>query len=194
MWLFFNSSVIRNIFITVYVFTAVFLPHHNIHILSNDENNQDLKLERDSFKTLNCIAQRCVLLLMFPFFRWENRKAVQFNNKIYYVRWELRKISRSDVIVSKRFIVLMFSFLTFPACFYTQIIFFNLNSNWSTFLNVRNLQEPVKKAFCYQKLFWNCLKKMFKCSQKFCKFSTFSLDFFSITRTIFSHSVSEQFW
>ena len=131
---------------------------------------------------------------MFPFFRWENRKAVQFNNKIYYVRWELRKISRSDVIVSKRFIVLMFSFLTFPACFYTQIIFFNLNSNWSTFLNVRNLQEPVKKAFCYQKLFWNFLKKLFKCSQKFCKFSNSSFDFFSITRTIFSHSVSEQFW
>ena len=39
--------------------------------------------------------------------------------------------------------------------------------------------------------------KLFKWSQKSCKFSAFSLEFqknFSITRTIFSHSTSEQFW
>ena len=38
-------------------------------------------------------------------------------------------------------------FLTFPACS-------NLNSNCSNSLDMRNLQEQVKKTFCYQKLFW----------------------------------------
>ena len=30
----------------------------------------------------------------------------------------------------------------------------NLNSNCSNLLDMRNLQEQVKKAFCYQKMFW----------------------------------------
>ena len=34
------------------------------------------------------------------------------------------------------------------------IIFSNLNSNCSNLWGMRNLQEQVKKAFCYQKLFW----------------------------------------
>ena len=33
-------------------------------------------------------------------------------------------------------------------------IFFNLNCNCSTLLDMRNLQEHVKKAFCCQELFW----------------------------------------
>ena len=45
-------------------------------------------------------------------------------------------------------------FLTFPACFKIPIIFSSLNSNCSNLLDMRNLQEQVKKAFCYQKLFW----------------------------------------
>ena len=45
-------------------------------------------------------------------------------------------------------------FLTFPACFWIPIIFSNLNYNCSNLLDMRNLQEQVKKAFCYQKLFW----------------------------------------
>ena len=43
---------------------------------------------------------------------------------------------------------------------------------------------------------FHCLYKLFQWSQKNCKFSSFSLEFqkfFSITRTIFSHSRSEQF-
>ena len=32
--------------------------------------------------------------------------------------------------------------------------FSNLNTNCSNLLHLRNLQEQVKKAFCYQKLFW----------------------------------------
>ena len=34
------------------------------------------------------------------------------------------------------------------------MIFSNLISNCSNVLDLRNLQEQVKKAFCYQKLFW----------------------------------------
>ena len=45
-------------------------------------------------------------------------------------------------------------FLTFPAYFLIPIIFYNLKSNCPNFLDLRNLQEQVKKAFCYQKLFW----------------------------------------
>ena len=44
-------------------------------------------------------------------------------------------------------------FLTFPACFYIPVCFSNLNSNCSILFDLRNLQEQVKKAFCYQKLF-----------------------------------------
>ena len=45
------------------------------------------------------------------------------------------------------------SFLTFPACFLIPIIFSNWNSNCSNLLDMRNLKEQVKKAFCYPKLF-----------------------------------------
>ena len=44
---------------------------------------------------------------------------------------------------------------------------------------------------------FHCLKKLFWWSKKFCKISAFSLKFpkfFSITKTIFPHSKSEQFW
>jgi hypothetical protein len=34
------------------------------------------------------------------------------------------------------------------------MIFSNSNSNCSNWLDLRILQEQVKKAFCYQKLFW----------------------------------------
>ena len=37
-------------------------------------------------------------------------------------------------------------FLTFHACFKNPIIFSNLNSNWSNLLDLRNLQEEVKKS------------------------------------------------
>ena len=36
----------------------------------------------------------------------------------------------------------------------SQYFFFNFNSNCYNLLDMRNLQEQVKKAFCYQKLFW----------------------------------------
>ena len=46
------------------------------------------------------------------------------------------------------------TFLTFPECFLIPIFFSNLNSNCSNLSDMRNLQKQVKKAFCYQKLFW----------------------------------------
>ena len=39
-------------------------------------------------------------------------------------------------------------FLKFNACFYITIVFSNLNSNCSNLLDLKNLQEQVKKAFC----------------------------------------------
>ena len=63
----------------------------------------------------------------------------------------------------------------------------NLNSNCSNLLDIRNHQEQVKKAFCYQKLFWpfTVWINYFSDRQNFCKFSLEFQTFFSITRTIF---------
>ena len=41
-------------------------------------------------------------------------------------------------------------FLTFPVCFLIPIIFSNLNYNCFNILDLRNLQEQVKKAFCFK--------------------------------------------
>ena len=73
----------------------------------------------------------------------------------------------------------------FTACFYIPFIFSNLISNCSKLLDMRNLQEQVKKAFCYKKLLW-----------PFTVWINWSSDFknFEITRTIYSNSErSEQF-
>ena len=42
----------------------------------------------------------------------------------------------------------------FSCMFLNHIFFFNLSYNCSNLLEKRNLQEQVKKSFCYQKLFW----------------------------------------
>ena len=53
-------------------------------------------------------------------------------------------------------------FLTFPACFYIPNIFSNLNSNCSNVLDLRNLQQQVKKAFVSKiVLTFHCLNKLF---------------------------------
>ena len=57
-------------------------------------------------------------------------------------------------------------FLNFFCRFLIPIFFSNLNYNCSNFWYMRNFQEQVKKAFCYQKLFWpftfriNCLSDL----------------------------------
>ena len=46
------------------------------------------------------------------------------------------------------------------------ILFSNLNYNCSNLLDIRNLQEQVKKAFCYQKLF-RTFTGLISCSSDF---------------------------
>ena len=53
-----------------------------------------------------------------------------------------------------KIILLQFIFSNFSCMFLNPIFFSNLNSNCSNLLDVWNLQEQGKKAFCYQKLFW----------------------------------------
>ena len=45
-------------------------------------------------------------------------------------------------------------FFNFSCMFLNPIIFSNLNYNCSNLLDMRKLQEQLKKAFCYQTLFW----------------------------------------
>ena len=53
--------------------------------------------------------------------------------------------------------------LTFPADFYIiWVFFFNLNYNFSNVLNLGNLQEQVKKVYCFK----NCTSLHFHCSNK----------------------------
>jgi hypothetical protein len=61
----------------------------------------------------------------------------------------------------------------FPICILIVLIY------------MKNLQEQVKKAFCYQKLFWPFTIRI-NCSS--------ALNFFSWLLQQFSHSKSEQFW
>ena len=42
----------------------------------------------------------------------------------------------------------------FSCIFLNPIFFFNMNSNFSNLLGKRSIQEQLKKAFCYQNLFW----------------------------------------
>ena len=64
-------------------------------------------------------------------------------------------------------------------------MFSNLNSNCSNLLDMRNLQEQVKKAFCYQKLFWpftawiNCSNDI----KKFANSRPSALNFKSFSRS-----------
>ena len=95
-------------------------------------------------------------------------------------------------IQDEKIFVLKAYFITFPACFLIPIIFPNLNSNCSNLLYLRTLQEQVKKAFCYQKLFWP-FTVWINCSSDL-KSLAFSLElqtFFTITRPFFTHRVCE---
>ena len=54
----------------------------------------------------------------------------------------------------------------------SQYFFYNLNSNCSNLLFMRNLQEQVKKAFHYQELFWP-LTVSINCSSDLKNFANF---------------------
>ena len=45
-------------------------------------------------------------------------------------------------------------FFYFSCMFLNPNMFSNLNYNYSNLLDMKNLQEQVKKAFCYHQLFW----------------------------------------
>ena len=51
---------------------------------------------------------------------------------------------------------LSINFSNFSCMFLNPNIFFQFEFNCSNLLDMRNLQEQVKKAFCYQKLLWPC--------------------------------------
>ena len=51
-------------------------------------------------------------------------------------------------------VVLLIMFWLFLLVSKSQYFFSNMNSNFSNLLDMRNLREQVKEAFCYQKLFW----------------------------------------
>ena len=68
----------------------------------------------------------------------------------FYLGISFKRFSNSNCVHTWRFLY----FLTFPACFSIPIFFSNLNFNCSNLSSLRNLQGQVKKAFCYQKLFW----------------------------------------
>ena len=90
-------------------------------------------------------------------------------------------------------------FSNFSCIFLNPNIFSNLNYNFSNLWDMRNLQEEVKKAFCYQKLFWpftvwtNCssyLKIFANSRPSASNFKSFSQSL----EQFFSHSRLEQFW
>ena len=81
---------------------------------------------------------------------------------------------------------------TFPTCFYVQMFFSNFDYNCSDLLYLRNLQEQVEKAFCYQELFspftvWiNCFSDLKNLANFWLSASNFksfsrSLDYFFFT-------------
>ena len=61
--------------------------------------------------------------------------------------------SSLDCQINRRLNVVHISFSNFSCMFLNSKKFSILNSNCSNLLGMRNLQEQVKKAFCYQKLF-----------------------------------------
>jgi hypothetical protein len=87
-------------------------------------------------------------------------------------------------------------FLTFPADFWIPIIFSNFNYNCSNILDLRNLQEQVKKAFSFKN--WSDLSLfewiVLVISKNLQILGLQPQKFFSITRTICYHSRSKQFW
>jgi hypothetical protein len=70
-----------------------------------------------------------------------------------------------------------------------------LNSNSFNLSYLRNLQEQVKKEFCYQKLFWlfEWIVLVIKFFLQILGLQPRISNFFSITRTIFSHSSQNNF-
>ena len=96
-----------------------------------------------------------------------------------------------------QFLIARNTFSTFSSMFLNPDSFSNLNFYCSNLLDIRNLQEQVKKNMLPEiVLTFHYLNNLFQWSQRVWKFLAFSFKFqkfFSITR-FFSRSRSEQFW
>ena len=139
-----------------------------------------LHLFTTEFHILNQVTKNLVLsktIWTVPKWFWTNRRtrhrmhclnlavshcSILVFHKSWVRPWRGPRWDRNDFFSfswNKKYISIVF--LTFPACFWIPIFFSNLNYNCSNSIDTRNLQERVKKAFCYQKLFWPCLNKLF---------------------------------
>ena len=101
---------------------------------------------KNSVIYLKILFPTCVLVRIFNSFLHLSKhvELLKLDVSIFFQEISLiRHLNKGNITI----------FLTFPEDFYITIIFSNLNYNCSNFLDVRNLQEQVKKAFCYQKLF-----------------------------------------
>jgi hypothetical protein len=99
-------------------------------------------------RSLFYLSIRAVLFLKSPSSSKQNMSEFLKENKTFHIDQDKYFVSKIVLTYWEKY------FLTFPACFWIPIIFSNLNYNCSNFLDLRNLQEQVKKAFCYQELFW----------------------------------------
>ena len=76
-------------------------------------------------------------------------------------------------------------FLTFHVGFWIPIICPNLNLNCSNVLDLRNLQEQIKKAFCFKYCSDVLLFEWIVLMISILQTSALNFKFFSITRTFF---------
>ena len=125
-----------------------------------------------------CVWLFWLFVLTFGFKHFGRCKAVLIKDAdLVRSKW---RFQRSEIW--KKNTVRKCSFSNFSCMFLNPNIFFQILIVLIHYISMRNLQEQVKKAFCYQKLFWS-FKVWINCSSDF-----------SITRTFFSHSRSQQFW
>ena len=75
------------------------------------------------------------------------------------------------------------TFSNFTCMFLNPNSFFNLNSNCSNLLDMSNLLEQVKKAFCHHSAWINCSSER----EKLLKFGAEGREIFEIARTIDSN-------
>ena len=104
-------------------------------------------LVKNSVIYLKILFPTCVLVRIFNSFLHLSKhvELLKLDVSIFFQEISLiRHLNKGNITI----------FLTFPAVFYIPIFFSNLNYNCSNFLDVTNLQEQIKKAFCHQKLFW----------------------------------------
>ena len=121
-----------------------------------------LKLFRKATYYVHFISCKFLLTLIRIFNRHE-----KFNHKLNLICILCSGKRYLFIFLKMNFIFLFLqqkiSFLIFPEGFSNPIIFSNLNLNCSdVVLDLKNLKEKVKKAFCFKNgLTFHCLNKLF---------------------------------